>query len=150
MDGVLCDFEKGYAEYSKTFPDTDYPQSIPGFWRDLEPIPGALIGMESLLNMDNLDVYIATAPSYKNPICYSEKREWIEKKFSLSLCKRLILTKQKGFLIGDYLIDDYLSGAGQDEFQGYQIHFGSKAYPDWISVISFFEKINSTNYEQGE
>lgn len=141
MDGVLCDFEKGHARYSRMFPSVDYPQSIHGFWRDLDPIPGALVGMETLLSMRHLDVYIATAPSYKNPICYSEKREWIENHFSLGLCKKLILTKQKHFLWGDFLVDDCESGAGQDRFCANFIHFGSKSYPNWISVVNFFERL---------
>lgn len=141
MDGVLCDFEGGIEKYRQTLPDVKYPQSNSGFWSNLAPITGALVGLESLLGMQHLDVYIATAPSYRNPICYQEKREWIERHFSLSLCKRLIMIRQKHFLWGDFLIDDCESGAGQDRFGGNFIHFGSKSYPNWISIVNFFEKL---------
>jgi len=47
----------------------------------------------------------------------------------------LILATNKGLLKGDYLIDDYVSGRGQEYFEGELIHFDSKQYPDWLSIV---------------
>jgi len=47
------------------------------------------------------------------------------------------LATNKGLLKGDYLIDDYVAGRGQENFEGELIHFGSEQYPDWSSVTKY-------------
>tara|TARA_B100000768_G_C10943638_1_gene234739 strand:- start:124 stop:267 length:144 start_codon:yes stop_codon:yes gene_type:complete len=41
-------------------------------------------------------------------------------------------------LIGDYLIDDNPCN-GASEFQGKWIHFGSKYFPDWKTVLEYLK-----------
>ena len=89
------------------------------------------------------DVHILTAPSVRNPHSYMEKRLWIEKHFDYSLCHKLIICSDKGLLRGDYLIDDYIDGKGQENFDGELIHFGSDKYPDWSAVMAY---LMSDNY----
>ena len=68
MDRVLADFDKQYAKYKKDHPNIEYPQSMEKFFLDIEPIKD---GIEILKELGNhFDVYILTAPSYKNPFCY--------------------------------------------------------------------------------
>jgi 5'-nucleotidase len=43
-----------------------------------------------------------------------------------------------GLLKGDFLIDDYITGRGQEYFEGELIHFGSNQYPDRLSVRERF------------
>jgi len=41
--------------------------------------------------------------------------------------------------MGDYLIDDRTAN-GVDEFKGEHVHFGTAAFPDWDSVVSYLVK----------
>jgi 5'-nucleotidase len=135
MDGVLCDIAAAYEEAARTHPHVAFPQSIPGLFASLRPIPGALEAVAELLDDPRFDVWILSAPSTRNPACYSEKRVWVEKMFDYSLAKRLILASDKSLLRGDVLIDDNVSGKGQERFQGVLIHFGSSRFPTWSSVL---------------
>ena len=42
MDHTLCDHSATYEEYKAKFPEIDYPQSIQGFFRAIDPIDGAI------------------------------------------------------------------------------------------------------------
>ncbi len=42
---------------------------------------------------------------------------------------KLIICSNKGLLKGDILIDDHISGRGQEFFEGKLIHFGQNEYP---------------------
>jgi len=141
MDDTVCNFMKAVKErreFKSLQPlEFKFPQSKVGFFENLEAIPGAIESVNFLREMDDVDVYILTAPSVRNPHCYTEKRIWIEKHFDLEFCKKLIICANKGLLKGDFLIDDYISGKGQENFEGKLIHFGSEKFPDWKSVIKF-------------
>lgn len=130
MDDTICHFKKAHEE--KRTDEIKYPQSQYGFFADLEPIQGAIeaVNMLSVFH----EVYILTAPSYMNPLCYTEKRVWIEKHFGLSFCKKLIICPNKTLIRGHYLIDD-IPWPG---FQGRQLLFGSEEFPGWMSVLQFF------------
>lgn len=136
MDEVMSNFKKLYlAEHTAT---NIYPQSRPGFFQDLEPLPGAIEAVKSLIDDDRYDVYILTAPSYMNPYCYMDKRIWIEKYFGIDFCKRLIICYYKNLLDGDILIDDSEKN-GQLKFNGEVITFGSNKYPNWDAVLPYLE-----------
>lgn len=135
MDGVLCDIAAAYQEAARTHPEVAFPQSIPGLFASLGAIPGAIEAVAELRSNPRLDVWILSAPSTRNPLCYSEKRIWVEKVFDYPLAKRLILASDKSLLRGDILIDDNISGKGQERFEGELLHFGSSRYPTWASVL---------------
>jgi len=133
MDGVLCNFRKKFIErWDKKF---QYPQVEYGFWRELEEMPRAIEGINWLKNR-GYDTWILTRPSYSVPMCYTEKRLWVEDHLGTKWTERLILSPRKDFFIGDYLIDD----REWPDFMGYQLVFGEDDYPDWSSVINFFKK----------
>lgn len=139
MDNVLCDYKKAHDEAIKNKPEIVYPQSQYGFFRDLEPINSAIYMFKKL--SENFDVWILTAPSIQNPMCYTEKREWVGKNLGYDAAERLIISPNKSLLIGDYLIDDIVEGrAKQDQFKGTQIVFGNEKYPDWFKVMDYFEQ----------
>ena len=138
MDDVLCDFIGSYNKKIAEHPESKYPQSQYGFWRELPPLEGALDAVNFLINSPKFDVYILTAPSIMNPLCYLEKRLWVEDYFGIELVNKLIISPNKALNKGDYLIDDYDKGKGQDKFEGKLIHFGSNKYQDWSSVIEYF------------
>lgn len=90
MDDVLCDYSTKIREKKAQSSATPYPQSEPGFFRSLEPIEGALIAIDQLRSRKDIDLYILTAPSTKNPLSYTEKRLWIEDKFGYEMTSNLI------------------------------------------------------------
>lgn len=140
MDGVLCDIAAGYEDAARTHPHVAFPQSIPGLFASLSAIPGAIEAVAKLRNDPRLDVWILSAPSTRNPLCYSEKRIWVERVFDYPLAKRLILASDKSLLRGDVLIDDNVSGKGQERFEGELIHFGSERFPTWVSVLRYLQE----------
>lgn len=132
MDGVLCDFAGAFKKESS---DTvKFPQSRWGFFTNLEPIPNGIYITKQLMNV--YDVYILTRPSYMNPLCYTEKRIWIEKYFGLEFCKKIIICSDKSMVKGDYLVDDSITD-GQLEFDGKLIRFGQPDFKDWFDVYDF-------------
>ncbi|MCP8900055.1 5' nucleotidase, NT5C type [Gilvimarinus xylanilyticus] len=140
MDHVLCDYNAGYKAHQEKYPDLKYPQSQPGLYQSLSPMPGAIETYAWLDNHPQLSVYILTSPSIKNPHCYSEKRIWVEQYLGFEAVNQLIITPHKNLNKGHYLIDDNIKGKGQDEFEGELIHFGSERFPDWPSVRKYFSE----------
>ena len=134
MDDVLCNFKEAFEQAIQENPGIKFPQSQYGFFSQLEPKEGAVDAVEALLSSDSYNPYILTAPSVKNPLCYTEKRVWVEQWLGLSFVERLIICPNKSLLKGDILIDDNISGKGQEGFEGKLIHFGSSEFPDWASV----------------
>ncbi len=142
MDDVLCDYSSKIKEHKQKNPDNPFPQNVPGFFRSLEAMDGALAAVEQLRKKTNIEVYILTAPSTKNPLSYTEKRLWVEDKFGYEMTHNLIICSHKGLLKGDILIDDHASGRGQEFFEGKLIHFGNEKYPNWeITLSSLLEMI---------
>lgn len=132
MDGVLANFISSYRKWYN--PETNkFPQSNWGFFANLDPIDGAIETVKMLMNY--YDVWILTRPSYMNPLCYTEKRIWIEKYFGLDFCQKLIICSNKSLLKGDYLIDDCVEH-GQTEFEGELLHFGN-TYKSWEDIKKY-------------
>lgn len=129
MDDTICKYTEHWINESIRT-ELEYPQSKLGFYLAILPINGAI---ESLIELSNIyDVWILSRPSYKNPHCYSEKRIWIERHLGLEWCEKLILCPDKSLMKGDFLVDD-MEWPG---FEGEQLLFGSKNYPNWTSVLS--------------
>jgi 5'-nucleotidase len=137
MDGVLCDFYKAKTEALKRNPLNQFPQAEYGFFANLDPVEGAIKAVKWLMASDSFEVYILTAPSLPNPMCYTEKRVWIERHFGMGLVKNMVISPHKHLSKGDILIDDNLRGCGQDMFEGELIHFGSEKFPTWGEVLIY-------------
>lgn len=140
MDHTLCDYDDGFARHQRMYPDLQFPQSKPGLYLGLKPLNKAVESFGWLMSHPSLDTYILTAPSIKNPHCYSEKRIWIEQYLGMDAVSRLIISPNKGLNKGHYLIDDCDCGKGQENFEGQLIQFGVADFKDWDSVISYFKK----------
>lgn len=138
MDDTICNYRKQYLTFQKLYPDVEFPQSIKGFFYSLEFSKGAEEVVQKLFNDERYQVYILTAPSIYNPSCYTEKRLWVEEKLGFEWVERLIIAYDKSLLKGDFLVDDYDQGRGQDQFEGELIHFGSKDFPNWEAVGKYF------------
>jgi 5'(3')-deoxyribonucleotidase len=131
MDGVLADFVGGILRaYDKPNPYTpdemglwnlgdywgmtnDEMMSVthqPGFWENLEIIPGSQKMMEELYSIFGVDnVCILSSPAMNSSNCIPEKVNWLEKYFSeLTKRKNHFFGSRKGFMggVGNWLIDD--------------------------------------------
>ncbi|XP_059764273.1 5'(3')-deoxyribonucleotidase, cytosolic type [Balaenoptera ricei] len=144
MDGVLADFEAGLLRgFRRSFPGephvplqerrgflaceqyralrpdlADKVASVyeaPGFFLDLEPIPGALEAMREMNDMQDTEVFICTSPLMKYDNCVHEKYRWVEKHLGPQFVERIILTRDKTVVLGDLLIDDKDTIQGQEE-----------------------------------
>jgi len=140
MDDVLCDFMEAYRESIARKPEIIYPQSQYGFWRNLKPVKGSIEAVHYLSSIEIFDVYILTSPSVLNPLCYTEKRLWVEDHLRLEMVNRLIISPNKGLCKGDYLIDDMDNGNGRNNFEGKILQFGSKEFGNWEQVLAYFNE----------
>lgn len=131
QDGVLADFESGFhTAWAVRHPEApriavadrrafravdDYPPewrdrvravcSAKGFFRSLAPIPGALEALRAML-AEGIDVRICTAPLDAYEHCVLEKYQWIEDHLGREFTRRVVMTKDKTLVRGDWLIDD--------------------------------------------
>ena len=148
MDGVVADFEQSvlnicpelntvaiYRNSKKRDAKIDQICATePSFFHNLLPMEGAIEAVKQLFLL--YDLYFLSSPMWGVPESYSGKRIWIETHFGVLAKKRLILSHRKDLHIGDFLVDDRTrNGAG--EFQGFHLHFGTKAFPDWEATLAF-------------
>lgn len=136
QDGCLADFEAGFFQaWCRKYPDEiqieprlrntfrikeQYPQHLseevrsiyraPGFFLELEPIPGAVDSLHAMVAMGH-EVRICTAPlrDYRNAV---EKYRWVERHLGREFTEKIILTQDKTLVKGDVLIDDNPSIVG--------------------------------------
>lgn len=145
MDDTLCDYTSGFERHKKKYPQHEFPQSEPGLYISLDPLPGAIEAYRWLEQNPSLDTYILTAPSVRNAHSYTEKRLWVEHHLGLDAVYRLIINPNKSLNKGEFLVDDYIHGKGQENFEGKILQFGSDEFPNWESVIEFFDKFLQTS-----
>lgn len=131
MDDTICEFTKAKEKALKVNPYNKYPQSECDFFRSLKPVPHAIDSLKIIKNRYN-DVWLLTRPSYKNPWSYTEKVLWVRDYLGEEWLERLIFIPDKALVKGDYLIDDQ----PWPNFEGRQLVFGSKQYPDWSSILN--------------
>lgn len=131
MDGVLCNYTERILELAtkrfnlprynahhigefcteRVFPKkyqtlVDELSLERGFFLNLKPIPYAKQALEELLSDPRFSVWICSAPKTLSPYCHSEKFLWLKKHCGQAVADRLILTRDKTLVRGDYLIDD--------------------------------------------
>ena len=140
MDDTVCDYAGAHADHRARNPGIAFPQSQYGFFSGLKPLPGAVEAMKYLLESEDYDPYILTAPSLKNPMSYTEKRVWVENHLGFEFVERLIICPNKALLRGHCLIDDCHKGKGQEGFAGELIHFGSEDFPNWKVVMAYLQQ----------
>lgn len=148
MDGVLADFDTEFLQRWRTrHPDKlyipleertlfyvkdQYPEELKplvleillesSFFREMTPMPGA---KEALGEMERLglQVFICTSPLSAYMNCVSEKYQWVEHYLGPAWVKRIILTKDKTLVKGDYLIDDK------------PVITGVESHPSWEHIL---------------
>jgi len=137
QDDVIADFLGASNAAKEKNPGIQYPQATYKFFENLEPIPGAIESINKLKEF--YDVCILTRPSVINPLCYTEKRVWIEEYLGFDMCKNLILCYDKTMVCGDYLIDDN-AHKGRFEPTWKHIHFGQGEFKNWEMVTNYLLK----------
>lgn len=138
MDDTILHYTPAIEEALNHNPEIKYPQSQIDFYKNLKPIQGAVNTLKKLENI-GYDIYILSCPSPLNPHSYTEKRIWIEEHLGSNYIEKLILTMNKGLVKGDYLVDDWSEGRGQENFEGELIHYGSEQFPDWDTVATYLK-----------
>jgi 5'(3')-deoxyribonucleotidase len=142
MDNVLCKYAEAHAEALIKDPKVAFPQGKYGFYANLEPVKDSIESYNKL--KDYFDVMILTRPSVFNPMSYTEKRVWVEKYFGFDECFNLIECSDKTICRGAYLIDDNIQlgrFSEKDNLSDFpkHIHFGTKEFPDWKSILKHFK-----------
>lgn len=140
LDGVIADFHKAWDEHPLA-KNKDYkgrPDKLPGIYKDLETIEDGVEAVKKLLDDDRFEIFILSSAPWDNPEAWTHKRLWVERHFGKAIRNKLILTKRKDLMLGEYLIDD-MGYNGADEFKGKWIHFGSYKFPNWKAVLGFLE-----------
>lgn len=110
------------------------PDKMPGFFSHVEPYEGAVRHLHELSKYKQIDWHIVSSSSWKNPDALVEKRIWVEKHFGSLVKDRLIFTKRKDLLRGDYLVYRHAS-KGVKDFQGEQLRFGEHPIPHWSHIV---------------
>lgn len=137
MDDTAVMFSKQLSLYKQMYPDYQYPQSIIGFFSDMEPMPGFLDAWNTL--KEHYDLAFCTRPSIYNLGSYTEKAVWVRDNVGFEALEVLNLVPQKERIgeEGDYLVDDW-DIHGQREFRGEFMHFGHNGkYRTWQSVVDY-------------
>ena len=136
MDNVLVDFQSAFPKLSKDVLEEyeDDKDDIPGIFSLMKPMPGAIDSFKELIQ--HFDTYILSTAPWNNPSAWSDKLLWVKENLGELASRRLILTHHKNLNTGDYLIDDR-TARGADKFAGEHIHFGTKKFPDWQSVMKY-------------
>ncbi len=107
----------------------------------MRPLPGAIDAFRELAQP--FDTYILSTAPWRNPSGWQHKIEWVHEHLGAGedsvAYKRLILTHHKELNRGDFLVDDRPNN-GADRFEGQWIHFGSKRFPDWPTVVDYLRR----------
>jgi len=123
MDGILCDLvKKWFAVYNKDYGEALRPEEMkswgphryakkgrviyrylskPGFFLDLEPIPGAVAGVRRLIHWGH-DVVIVTAARHG----HADKLGWLARHLPFLHPHQVIFAHRKELVRGDVLFDD--------------------------------------------
>src|SRR3954467_2188006 len=120
MDGVIANFDAKMKELGLT---GDELKKLPGTYLGLDPIPGALAAVKSIIGM-GYEVFIATKSPTGIAHAYAEKVTWVLK-YLPELKRKIIITSDKGLLgdEGDFLIDDRPHKSNCVSFKGKLIVF---------------------------
>lgn len=142
LDNTLVDFPSRIEGLDPAIVEKykDRLDEVPGIFALMRPTPGAIQAFRELAKL--FDTYILSTAPWQNPSAWQHKLEWVhlhlgEEKGSPAY-KRLILTHHKDLNRGDFLIDDRPNN-GADKFGGEWIHFGSKRFPDWPTVVDYLK-----------
>ena len=149
MDGVVADFERGFAAiWRSKYPNRifireedrrnfyladDYPEEYradileiiynPGFAASLPLVRGAKEALEAMIGY-GFTVKVCTSPLDATHN-WSDKCAWVERFLGAGWWKNLIITRDKSLVRGDILIDDHPNAASR----------GGSMVPTWQHIV---------------
>lgn len=129
MDNVLVDTLPVLNELAKRDDKVKHPDQVPGVFKDLPPIPGAINGVNLL--KDRYDLYILSTAPWLNASAWQDKLLWLQTYFGQSktdpFYKKVVLTHDKGLVHfgGGILLDDR-------PYHGASAWLDSKANSTWL------------------
>lgn len=144
MDGVIVDFE---AYMQTTGMNSHEVKHAPGSYLNMQPIPGALDAVRSVIDM-GFEVWIATKPPTGVAHAYSDKVLWILQHLP-ELKRNVIITHDKGLLgdSDDFLCDDRPHKANCERFQGTLLRFvDGFHWNEALTVLQFHSPLSSTRW----
>ena len=100
----------------------------PGYYDRLAVVPGAVEALNRMVAWGH-EVHIVTTPWANNPTCASDKLKWMDRHFGREWANRVVITRDKTIVRGDYLIDDKWAIKGAE-------------FPTWKHVV-FGNRYNS-------
>ncbi|MHC8518917.1 5' nucleotidase, NT5C type [Weissella confusa] len=110
MDNVLVDTLSVLNQIDMSKESVVKPDQIPGVFRDLPPIPGAIEAVNRLAN--EYEIYILSTAPWHNPSAWQDKLIWLQHYFGAGedspLYKRVIMAHDKSVAHygGGILVDD--------------------------------------------
>ena len=123
----------------------------PGFFYNMDPMPGAVEGMRALI-ADGYDIIILTRPPDESSHGVADKQAWIRERFpSLASMKHQIFTTRKELIDGALLFDD----CPDHLIQWKERHPGGIAatldwkynrYPEVDKVVSFRGSLDASGW----
>lgn len=147
LDGVLADFDKAIKAIDPNIHTGNYESSgervyqiceqNPRIFLNLEAIEGAIEAVKEL--WPTYDIHFLSTPMDRQPQSYTDKCLWLQRHFGKMAYERLILTFNKDFVDGHYLVDDRKK-RGVDKFKGMHIHFGTEQYPNWEKTKKYLKQ----------
>lgn len=155
MDDTIYIYNDTYKQKRKKNPDLRYPQSEQWFFLNLPLREWAKETIQYFTQQEIFEIFFLSAPSLKNPHCFTEKFLAIQRDFWSNLAKNLCIYSNKSAFhpidCSDpkdpkeykkiYLVDDYKEGKGQEFFRGEVLHFGVwNDYPNWKTIKEYFDK----------
>lgn len=122
--------------------------NAPNFYRDLEPIEGAIEAVKLTVERGHT-VSIVTSPWWSNPNCLQDKSDWVARHLGEEYRPLIFFGSDKTMWRGDYLIDDKpaIHGLYEDNKAWTQILFDQpynrevrglerlKSWEDWSEML---------------
>jgi 5'(3')-deoxyribonucleotidase len=72
---------------------------------DMELLPGALFGVETLIKTGHA-VYFVTSPVPSSSTWCYDRRQWLSRHFGVEAAEKVVFTNQKHLVRGDVFVDD--------------------------------------------
>lgn len=121
LDGVIADFARAMKEHNLAAKDA---KIIPGWYSNLQPMEGAIAGVNKLLDANQAVFILSKIPS-ENPGAASEKLLWVNR-YLPRIGDHVIISPDKGCVgaLRDTLVDDMPEWANAHKFPGRIIRFG--------------------------
>ncbi|MDR3189700.1 MAG: hypothetical protein LBT80_00660 [Lactobacillaceae bacterium] len=111
MDNMLVDTLGVLNQLDmQDYPGVEKPDRIPGIFKDLPEIPGAVAAVKTLAA--KYEIFILSTAPWHNPSAWTDKLTWLTNRFggdaNSPIYKHVIMTHEKGLInpVGGILIDD--------------------------------------------